>query len=203
MKSKIFLPVLSLLVSTVNAEDIHAPPWHANVQVTVGRSDESKPNEAETKTVSYLKRELRSLRDVTVVETNADYTINLIAFETSTVQGLATGYALSYFVTEPVRSRPFSMFFGLNAQQQEVLSNYLSSAVLIDGHYLYIVPLDGLRTHAENFITHLDTDWFEPSRRNHEKFYEGFMAGLKSTNSASPAPARPSSETNNKSAEPK
>lgn len=44
---------------------------------------------------SYLRRELRALRDVDLVETNASYILRVVVLETSSQSGIKTGYAAS------------------------------------------------------------------------------------------------------------
>lgn len=59
---------------------------------------------AKTEFESYVKRELRGLKDVDVVETSPDYTLSFVVLETQSKGGAATGYAISEVVTHRFRT---------------------------------------------------------------------------------------------------
>jgi len=74
------------------------PKYSARVKVNVS-ADENISSRIE----SYIKRELRSLQDVTVVEDNANYEILIIALEPETISGHKTGgIVLSILILEPI-----------------------------------------------------------------------------------------------------
>lgn len=89
MKSGFRLLTVTLCVVLV-ATLAHAQETNFRVLLTV-----SAPTGVKEEAESYLRRELRALRDVDLVETNSGYILRVGILETRSQSGIKTGYALS------------------------------------------------------------------------------------------------------------
>ena len=95
---KLFM--LSLIASLLMIPIALAPQTKPSFSVRVTVSCDDLSTESGIK--SYVKRELRSLGDVEVVEEEYAFTIHIVALKDHTTSGRHNGYAMSYVFTNRV-----------------------------------------------------------------------------------------------------
>src|SRR6266849_3180017 len=95
-KMFILLPFALLLASSAPAGD---PKWQCRIQVSV--SGDQKITASVT---SFLKRELRSLGDVTIVEESPDYICQVVTFADRLSTGAEARYTLSVLIQKPFQT---------------------------------------------------------------------------------------------------
>jgi hypothetical protein len=105
---------------------------------------------------SYLAREIRSLKDVSIVEKDADYIVSVTMIENRLQNNELVGYAMS--VT--IQKRRFCL--SLVKNQKNKIQYYLD---LMD-EFLFVFPQEDLRNRASKVITLFDTRILEPTRKN-------------------------------------
>ncbi|NVM55777.1 MAG: hypothetical protein HWN66_18905 [Candidatus Helarchaeota archaeon] len=99
-KTAIWTLVVVILIFRLSTDlfSQELPKFSARVKVDV-TADENISSRIE----SYIKRELRSLQDITIVEDNANFRLSVIALELKTISGEKTGgIALSTVILSPV-----------------------------------------------------------------------------------------------------
>ena len=143
-----------------------APPKF-RVQVVKDR-DDGFEQQAE----SYIKRELRGLRDVEIVyeiTDKPDWQLSILGFYTETEGGRKTGTTLSAVVTECLANNDiFAFALSLmtdNLNMKEVMADISSRIYEYKDHYLYDYEPDKLDEICKNVVTSFDIKWLEPERK--------------------------------------
>ena len=116
---------------------------------------------------SYIKRELRGLKDVEVVDNSPNFTFSFVVLETQSKGGTSTGYAISEVVTHRLSQKAFQGMFKnkLSPGDFAWLEKATASAVLIDMHNLQTCAPNELKSVCEKLIAEFDTDMLEPGRK--------------------------------------
>jgi hypothetical protein len=145
------------------------PQIKTKIAVNVSASDSVK-SEFE----SFVKRELRSLKDVEIVESDQDHTLAFVVLETKTSAGLTTGYAVSHVLTHRFSREVIPLMFGKKLSKEDLnwLGQATESAVFLDDHKLLTCGPDKLRSIAEKLVAQYDSDTLEPGRQNLRKLME-------------------------------
>lgn len=133
-------------------------------------------NEVNKRAASYIKRELRSLGDVKVVDYGGEWRLNILAMERK-AGGSKVGYALSVVVT---RSAGYSILqVGREWEDKTgsfpglVDTPYGVVLIKLSGEYIYrqtylvlaaLAPGKDLRWACGSTVTDFDVDFLEPRR---------------------------------------
>ena len=100
---------------------------------------------------SHLSRELRSLGDVRVVNSNAFYTIHILAMESKTVSGYASGYSVAFVTTW---NTPCTLH----------ANNSSRTCRLFDDFHTFETGPNGLKSMCEEIIAAFDATSLKPLR---------------------------------------
>jgi len=186
MKNLILIIVFLILCpSLVLAEEKPIPNFKVSIQIDINDDDTNQT------IVSYISRELRSLGDVTIVDTGEDCLLQVVVIEIENKASTDAklGFALSVAYLEPTDAKVFlSVLNGLadlhtlvvsypyTEQINEVVDR-LSALVLkmnesthtlgdysIDQHLLYVGGSDDLRNRCEKIIVDFDNNYLKEKR---------------------------------------
>lgn len=121
---------------------------------------------------SYIKREFRSLKDVEIVDSEADFTISFVILETQTKGGGTTGYAISQVLSHPFPRSVFHLMFKdkLSPKDFEWIKKATEAAKFVDGHSLRTCGPDELKSVCEKLVAEFDTNTLEPARKLIQQF---------------------------------
>lgn len=152
-----------LLATQSQAEEIEK--YSARVQVEVHAGEQ-------TSTIaSYLKRELRSLGDVEIVENNSEWLIRIRAEELLYENGVKAGaIAVSTVIVRPFDNRSFSRF--LQPKYKDVGSYFTSGLVSFYGQKLMLGPTSNLQEVCRNIIADFDSGILDGERKNFRTLQE-------------------------------
>jgi hypothetical protein len=137
-RNAVFIFLLLLICSTTT---IFSQNKKFSIDVRVSGDSEIK-----TDVSSYLKRELRSLADIDVVEVG-DFGLLVNVMKLTTKDGTFTGYAVNYSLVETI-----SCGSGIYMDLQD-------SGLFVGGR-------DDLRKITEDIVTDIDTEIFEKKRKS-------------------------------------
>jgi hypothetical protein len=114
--------------------------------------------------LSLVTRELRRLQGVTVVREDPDWTLELIAVETRTADGLHLGYAISTVVYKNNSAESRRKFVaGIKSDASKLMmDNVLAMSRGAHDHTLHIGP--DLRELCEAVVAKFDGAFLEPNR---------------------------------------
>ena len=134
-------------------------------------------NEEDKRAASYIKRELRSLGDVKVVDYDSEWKLYILAMERKLISGSKVGYTLSVVVT---RAAGYSilqvgdewedktgLFPGLVGTPYGAVFTKLLGRYIYEQNYLTMTGVDpgkDLRWACEATVTDFDVDYLEPRR---------------------------------------
>ena len=147
---------------------VHASDAKFKVQILVASK------EHQSKIISFISRELRSLDDVEIVEKDPDYLISVISIvsrdQNSKVErGVSVSYTItrrSYFPKYIIEQMDAKNVSGVSLKTIHPL---LYSPRL---HYLQTGPLDSLMSICEEIAVTLDTEELEPQRKANRELKE-------------------------------
>jgi hypothetical protein len=169
---------LALAVGVASQATPQAPfelaPYSARVQVVVSSSDEVRDGELCSRAKSFLTRDLRELRDITVDDSDPDWSRELIAMQPS-VAGRVTGYALSYTLRAPLVRGATLTFSELPTGLPEEVSSLFQRAAVALSHYrdhqLMLGPMESLKRTCEGIVADFDAKHLEPARQETDSFH--------------------------------
>ncbi len=160
---KLTLFITFLATCALYAQDkLPVHKWTTTVSVVLEGDDE----DTNRKIDSYIKRELRSLNDVTIAEQNGDYIIDVLAIKLTNNRQVMTGYAVSFVLNERAITSSNNLSFISDTNYATVASMFLSSAVFPRDHQLRTCPPEELKQTCEELVTSMDSGTFETARRN-------------------------------------
>ncbi len=116
---------------------------------------------------SYVKRELRGLKDVELVEDSADHTLAFVILETQSRGGASIGYAISLVEAHPLSQRVFQLMFKQKLSPEDLtwIAKATESAVFIDEHKLLTCGPAELKSVCGKLVAEFDTNTLEPGRK--------------------------------------
>lgn len=161
----LLLPAIILILvfgNTARAESGGANQFSAKVQVSVSADDNIKGQ-----VESYIKRELRSLQDVTLVDEGADWELSIVAMEVSTKSGYKSGVILSVVILSPFNNQMLSGM--LQEKYKEFVTNLTKGLYWYPGHWLRIDSNDQLRSLCVELVADFDSKKLEESRKQHRE----------------------------------
>jgi len=159
--------LISLFGNVARAESGSANQFHAKVQVSVSANDNIKGQ-----VESYIKRELRSLQDVTLVDEGADWELSILAMEVSTKGGYKSGVIISVVILSPFNNQIVSGM--LQEKYKELGTNLTKGLYWYPDHWLRAGPVDQLRSLCVELIADFDSQQLEESRKQHREIMKIF-----------------------------
>ncbi len=138
------------------------------ITLSVDSSDESK-----SRIESYIRRELRSLGDVTLVETNSSVAIRLVGIDLKSRADRPQGYAISVVVAAPFPARAYlgmPMFACLTEHDRKNVEEGLRKYELPEFHSLFVCGQDELKTSCDHIVAAVDSSVLEPQRKLNDTF---------------------------------
>lgn len=116
---------------------------------------------------SYVQRELRSLKDVSILDANARHEVTITVLESRNERDVPIGYAVSVLV---VSRFPSKQYFGLpifqmTEKDRANVENGTKEYVLIEMNGLYSCDKDELRKVCERVVVNIDSEVIEPDRK--------------------------------------
>ena len=163
----LFFVCFCLSPLTVQAQKKEPGKFSTTVKVKVS-ADENIKGRIE----SYLKRELRSLGDVTVVDEKPSWEICLVALEQHDVEGEVTSVVLSVVILTPLPADLLGWVLKLNAEQVDYISRI--GCFHYRAHWLKTGPPKGLKDICEGIIADFDSEHLESVREQYQKMSEIF-----------------------------
>ena len=151
-------------------KEIDAQPFKAKVRVFVSCDDEP----AKQSLNSYVKRELRSLGDVEIVEQEEEWTIYIVVIKEHSKSGTHLGYVVGYTFTEMTPKYILASMIDSFLENPDLykhykdnkdewqtgpIRKYVTSGVLSYGR-------EGLKRIGESLVVHFDSDCLEPARQS-------------------------------------
>lgn len=155
------MKILPLILVSLLASSLHTPAadkWDATIAVTVTSDPDTT-----TQMTSYLKRELRSLGDVTVKDKDTDYSLAISALKVKNLDNQHIGYAFSYLLTAQTSTNLLSLY--TTPRQTQLVADYIQGSCFVLDHSIRTCSYDGLRQSCQQLITRFDTGLFETSRK--------------------------------------
>jgi len=127
---------------------------------------------------SYIKRELRSLADVTIVEEETDYEISVVAIEDKLESGKIVGITLSVVILDCLDPLlyviPIAKFFGWTLPGETNMTGFREKlgdfgldrpSYILDEHWLRTGSYRALRSICEGIVADFDTEILEGPRK--------------------------------------
>jgi hypothetical protein len=152
------LRLLLFLAVSATAQENQARQFQISVEV---RADDNTKPAVE----SYLKRELRSLRDVAVVD-DGHFKLSVIVVPIERTAG-RSGYALSVAQITQFNTNLLTQFtYKLPTNELTELNKRVSEFPIHEGHGVRVCGTDDLRKTCEAIIADIDTGWLEDYRRS-------------------------------------
>lgn len=160
----LIFPAIVLIISgnPARADLGNARQFSAKVQVSIS-ADESIKSQVD----SYIKRELRSLQDVTLVDEGADWELNIIAMEVSTKAGYKSGIVLSVIIISPFKNQIVSEMF--QEKYKDFGATLTKDLYRHPDHWLRAGPNDQLRSLCVELIADFDSKIIEEVRRQYRE----------------------------------
>ena len=155
----IFLIAVVAFTLVITATSQEQPDPRFRVQVSVSANENIKGL-----ITSYINRELRSLRDVEIVDKDPRWRLAVVALETSTKGGYKSGVALSIVVLEKFDNSSLKSLISETYKKDLVVlltSNLYSASY----HELRVGSEDDLRSICDGIVADFDTKHLEESRR--------------------------------------
>jgi hypothetical protein len=126
---------------------------------------------------SYLRRELRSLNDVILVDENPDLEVRIIAMEQKTTDGIKVGLVFSVVVLEPMADtiKFWVMSQGKIAYDKLAFMDKLKDDLRIyayKAHWVRTGPIEELRSICQKIVARFDIDHLEEARKSHQQFID-------------------------------
>jgi hypothetical protein len=156
---------VALLSLTVQAEDISSFRFSAKVKVRVSANENIKGSVG-----SYINRELRSLNDVELVDSNPEWEINVLAMETKTVSGYKSGFVLSTVIINRFDNQ--MLLAALPQNYKEAASKMTSSLWWYPDHWVITGSTDDLHKLCKEIVADFDTKHLEESRKSFREIKE-------------------------------
>jgi len=164
------LPTIILIFlfgDVARAESGNANQFFVKVKVSVS-ADENIKGQVE----SYIKRELRSLQDVTLVDEGADWELSILALEVSTKGGYKSGVIISAVILYPFKNQMVSEMF--QEKYKEFGTNLTKGLYWGPFHWLRTTSNDKLRSLCVELIADFDSEKLEESRKQHREIMKIF-----------------------------
>src|ERR1044072_8453515 len=143
---------------------------HFKVWVDVKGTDSAK-----AEALSFISRELRSLKDVDIVESNPEYAIRLTVHTVKMTNGYEGGYAYSIVISEPFNIGLFDAALEMkwvNQDAANVFTDICARQEELIFHALWISGMDGLRKTCEEPVAGFDSQPLEKRRKARRQVQE-------------------------------
>lgn len=122
---------------------------------------------------SYLSRELRSLKNVALVDERPDIMLSVIAMESRSKGGYKTGIVFSVIVQQPFNDvLLYTVAAGLNNKQIDFLIDATKDSYNILGHWIQTGSPDEVKELSQKLIADFDGDYLEDIRKVRESNLE-------------------------------
>jgi hypothetical protein len=162
------------------------PKWAGRVEVKVhvDRAEEAEREGLKSTVESYLKRELRSLGDVTVV-TEAKEDLDWVIWINVAPVRLTNDAPVGYAISMSVLRRPLSGKFvkawlepeHVSVKSIETISEALGQVQDFRGSQIYLSAKGDLQETCKRIVDTIDISFFEPGRKSIEDFREELRRG--------------------------
>jgi hypothetical protein len=137
--------------------------FSATVNVSVSASDDIKGQ-----VESYIKRELRSLQDVSLVDEGGEWQLSILAMEVSTKGGHKSGVILSVVILTPFNNQLISSMF--EEEYRDFGTNFTEGLYLYPEHGVRVGSNEELRSLCFELVADFDSKHLEKSRKQHREF---------------------------------
>lgn len=140
-----------------------------NFRETVKVSVTIQDSNARDQISSYLKRELRSFKDVDVVDNDPSYEVAIVGITTKTRGGYGTGYALSVSF---LSHENYAWLKGYLKPEYVDLMTKMPSYRRFITSLVSVGSTDDLQSMCRNIIAAFDSDALESGRQMRQKFID-------------------------------
>lgn len=153
----VFLSAVLLTASVAFADNNSTAHFTTRIKVAVTADDKLSPAIS-----SYINRELRSLKDVEIVDVNPEWELSVIAMEVTNVGGDKVGVAISTKISRYVDNR-LILKPGLS---------FPSNLTLFSDHLLNVGATRQIEELCKQIIVNFDTTHLEVQRKSFRELIE-------------------------------
>lgn len=172
----IFIAFMLLVtgITSVAAQDLLKDllKFKARVKVSITADDDIKGT-----VTSYIHRELRSLNDVEIVDSDPEWELMIIAMEAKTTTGHKTGNVLSVLILSKFNN---SLLLSISGSNKEIVSELTSHLYHFpEQWFLRQGPTKNLKDMCDKIVADFDTSCLEESRKSHREMMELLQKSIK------------------------
>jgi hypothetical protein len=153
MNARLFLALCAL----ANGLFFHQPSFAQDdlrfrIAVEVSCEDQALKSQL----TSFFNRELRALRDVDLVTTNANYKVQIVALAVTLRSGYNAGNAVSLVISSPIGDWNWALSNTLSPETKMGIATMLASQYYLDDHRLLVGGVDALQQQITQIIADFD-----------------------------------------------
>jgi len=156
-------------------------PDTARVKLEVSAKEEIKGE-----ITSYFTRELRAIKDVTIVDDNPDWLISVVALENKVNDGVSTGFTLSAVILRPIKKNIFEWDMETAARkgkltpgQRTIIDTFISDGYHFESHLLRVGPTSDLKEMCQEIVADFDGKQLEDGRKMKQKWLDSITPKVK------------------------
>ncbi len=121
---------------------------------------------------SYISRELRSLGDIIVTDSNPRWILNIVAMELLTKGGYKSGVVLSVIILEPFDNGLVKTLLVDKTDRQMCVLLTSNLYYYPKGHWLRVGAPGDLRNLCNGIVADFDTEYLKPARNLWQKIVD-------------------------------
>lgn len=165
MAPRIYTAVIILSVLMFFSAQGIAADYSIRVSVNVTAKDDIN-----NLITSYVTRELRSISDVVIVDTNPEWVLSIVAFEVKSKVGEKTGVAFSTVVLEPFNNEILTRM--LQEKFKDIGLIITSNLNVFHTQWLQIGSDSDVRSICSKIVADFDGEHLEKQRKLNQQFKE-------------------------------
>ncbi len=165
--------ILQLLAVTSASISALVADQQYRIRVAISCEDQDLRLEIE----SYVQRELRSLKDCVTVQTNSNYTLDLVVLPQRDVAGRLLGYTLSTVCLQQLWPQPSAQTILEKAvvpEWRDLISAEMAKSQRMEFHEMRSCAKDREKVLCEKIVARFDSEVLEPSRKTQARLIEYF-----------------------------
>jgi len=163
---KIILICIATLVPSFAFSDVEQKPFR--IKLTI-----SAPAGEENNVTSYLSREFRALKDVSIVESDPSHHVSIVAMQASSRDGQKNGWVFSCVTDCPTRYKELREFLGEDTKIRGIDTvDLLENTTRVVNHFVCIGANDELEKLTKNIVSEIDGGVLEVARKSRQQIQD-------------------------------
>lgn len=163
--------ILLLLVMLPNvcvpADSTHS--FRVKVSVTA-------PDNIESQVKSFVSRELRSLGDVIVSDSDFEYVIGILVLVLTTEGGYESGVGISTIVLSTFENE--WMIPSIKPESVDLVKNFTSDLYYYPDHQIRVAQRDSIKSQCEQIVAEFDSGYLNPRREAMQRYKDSIKSGI-------------------------